>query len=414
MRTNFRTAVFLMLLMLGKLAYGEDSIVFAGISEASGSGALAGISFRNGYQLAIEEINHAGGLGGKPISLKQFDIDTNPDAAKAAAQAAVAAQPFAILGPVFSGITLATLPITSAAGIPQFTGGEASSITKKYPPNLFRTSLTQEIAVPRMASFVKYAFQAKRVFVIAVDNEFGRDGKDIFLKSLTRLGVTLCESVLVKPGQKDFSEAAELTRKFNPDVLVIYTNEPEAVGILKAMRGIDFDKPIVGEGPLVSQQVIDLAGGAADGIFAHTGVSVDAPNQRIQDFSKRYSDKYQVRADHNSLKGYFAVYAIKAIVDNGGVTDKASFLAATKKARLDTARHPKVLVRGAYDMFGNLYRESYLVQIRNGKQSVLATIPLSEGQTIELAGGREVFLNSGEGRKQFFTQTAGAATDRRK
>lgn len=59
MKTDFRTAIFFMLLIFSNRSYSEGNIVFAGITETRGSGAIAGISFRNGYQLAIEEINES-------------------------------------------------------------------------------------------------------------------------------------------------------------------------------------------------------------------------------------------------------------------------------------------------------------------------------------------------------------------
>lgn len=409
MRAIFRSIIFLIFSALAAVAHGEEGVVFAGISESTGAGVIAGTSFKNGYNLAIEEINRDGGIAGKPIVVKQFNIETNAEAAKAGVTAAVAQKPFAILGPVFSGLTLATLPLTGAAGIPQFVGAEAASISQKFAKNMFRTSLTQEIAMPRVASFVKHAFQPKKVLIIYVDNEFGKDGKDIFLKSMKRTATISTDALPVPPGHKDFVAVVGQVKSQNPDVLVLYTNEAEAVGLLKELRQQQFNKPVVGEGPVVAQQVIDLAGGAAEGIYAHTGVSVDAPGERIQNFTKRFKARYQLAPDHNSLKGYFAVYAIKSMLDVSGVVDQQTFIANMKKARLDPAKQPNVLVRGYYDLFGSLYRESYIVQIKNGRQAVLGTVPLGEGPNIDLVSGQEVMLDSRDGRKQFFAQTSDVA-----
>lgn len=399
---NVRFAFLFFLLVLTNAARGDGGLLFAGITETTGGGAIPGLSFKNGYNLAIEEINKSGGVAGKQIKLKQYDIATDPEVAKKALAEALSEKPFVVLGPVFSGITLATLPISAVHGVPQFVGAEAASVTRQYPTNVFRTSLTQEISVPRMAAFVKQAFQVKHVTLIWVDNPFGRDGRDLFVKTIGRLGTVAVEEVMVKPGHKDFSDIVRQVKHANPDALVIYTNETEAVSILKELHKQRFDKPVIGEGPLVSQQVIDAAGEAAEGVFAHTGVSVDAPNPRILAFAQKYRERYQHPADHNSLKGYFAVYAIKVVADGMPSIDHNMLNASMKKARLDTSKQPDILVRGSYDMFGNLYRESYLVQIRNGKQFVIATIPTSEGQTIDLVNGKEVSLTTREGRKQFF------------
>ncbi|MFZ6772614.1 ABC transporter substrate-binding protein [Undibacterium sp. SXout7W] len=410
--TTFVMNMFLLMALVALLpavASAEGNIVFAGISEASGAGAIAGSSFKNGYTLAIDEINASGGIAGKTILLRQFNIDTNIDAATRAANSAVALKPFAIIGPTFSGMTLATMAVSGPANIPHFVGGEAASIAKKYPANLFRTSLTQEMAIPRLAAFVQQAFQPKKVTLIYVDNDYGRDAKAIFMQSAKRYSMLVADNMVVQPGQTDFSRVVDDLNKNDIDALLIYTNEMEAAGLLKELRLRQFNKPVVGDGPLVSQQVIDMAGAAAEGVYAHTGVSVDAPVERVQSFDRRYRAKYNLSPDHNSLKAYFAVYAIKSLVDSVGVVEGQMFINEMKKARLDPQKQTNLPVRGAYDIYGTLYRESYLVQVRNKKQLVLATIPMGDGPTVELANGKEVILNSREGRKQFFAQTTEAA-----
>lgn len=391
------------LLFISNTAFSQPEVILAGITESRGAGAIAGTNFKNGYTLAIEEVNANGGLAGKKITVRQFDIDTSPDSAKQAAASAVAEKPFVVLGPVFSGLTLATIPVIGAAGIPQFTGAEAASVTRAYATHLFRTSLTQEISVPRMAWFVRSAFQPRRIAFVWVDNPFGRDGKELFAKTISRLGPAQVEDITVKPGQQEFSGEALHLKRSPPDVLVVYTNETEAAGLLKALKRHGFDRPIVGEGPVASQQVIDLADGAAESVYVHTGASVDAPNARIAAFAQKYQERFRTRPDHNSLKGYFAVLAIKAVVDANGKPDRDTLLPAMKKARFDPARQPGLPARGSYDMFGNLYRESFLVRIRNGRQAVIATIPPTEGQTVDLTSGKEIYLNSNEGRKLFFS-----------
>ena len=82
-------------------------------------------------QLAFKEINAAGGILGQRIQLVTFDTQTNADLAKALAQRAVALAPYAVIGPVFSGITLATMDVMREAQIPMFTGAEAPRSRRK-------------------------------------------------------------------------------------------------------------------------------------------------------------------------------------------------------------------------------------------------------------------------------------------
>ena len=69
--------------------------------------------------------------------------------------------------------------------------------------------------------------------------------------------------------------------------------------------------PIVGETTLLSQKVIDLAGGAAEGVQGHVALSVDAPVPAVKAFAERFKKKYNYVCDHNGIKGYTAVYFVK-------------------------------------------------------------------------------------------------------
>ena len=123
--------------------------------ELSGAGAIAGTNFKNGVELAFNEINAAGGILGQRIQVVTLDTESKPELAKTLARRALALQPYAVMGPVFSGMTLAAMCETRAAEVPMFTGGEAASITQTGQPLLFRTSFNQLTAMPRLARYIK-------------------------------------------------------------------------------------------------------------------------------------------------------------------------------------------------------------------------------------------------------------------
>ena len=380
----------------------------AGVTEAKGGGAVAGGNFRNGYQMAIQEINAAGGVLGQRIELTQFDIDTKPEEAVQATTTAVAAKPFAVLGPVFSGLTAASMAVTAGPAIPQFTGGEATSLSRKFHPSLLRTSLTQAAAVPRLVSFAVRGLGLKKLAILYVDNDFGRDGKVLLAHEITRRGGTVALETAIKPGTTDFSKAVAEVRRAAPDALVLYVNEGEAPMALKALRGQGFDRPVLGDGPLVSQGVLDAAGDAADGVLAHTGISLDLPTASVQDFVRRYVARYGTRPDHNSVKGWFAVQVIKAVCEQIGRIDQAAFLARLKEQPLDSHKFPALLSSASYDFFGDLNRDSYFVRVQGGKTTVLATMRRTEGGMVELADGKLAIMGSSEFRAMLAAN--GAAT----
>lgn len=375
-------------------------IALAGITEAKGGGTLAGTAFRRGYQLAIDEINASGGVLGQRLTVKQFDIETAPAAAAEAAKAAVATKPFAILGPVFSGLTIAAMAETQAAGVPHFTGGEAASIARKFHPTIMRTSLSQQGAIPRMAALTVYALGAKKIALVTVDNEFGRDARALLREGLARRGGTLSFDGQVKPGQTNVDEVVQQAIAVKPDAVMLYLNEGESISVLKAIRKFGFDGYIVGEGPSVSPQVIESAGAAADGVLAHTGISVDVQTPRMKAFSAEYLKRFGVKPDHNAVKGYFAVQLIKTGLTRMGKIDVSGFINLLKNTRFEGRINPDLMTTVSYDLFGDLNRESYLVQVKNGNTEVLGTLSALDTPFFELVGGKSLALNSNELRRE--------------
>ena len=391
-------------------------IQLAGITETQGTGALAGTSFKNGYQMAIEEVNASGGVLGQKLLMTQFDIDTKPEAAFDAATKAVAGKPFAILGPIFSGNTLAAMPASASSGIPHFTGGEAASLTRKFHPSLLRTSLSQTGSAPRLGSLATYGLGVKKLGMISIDNEFGRDGKAALQAVVKRRGATVEFDEAIKPGEKDFSGVVSRLKAAQVEALLFYITEAESIDLIKELRKQGFDKPIVTDGLVAGQKVIDGVGAAGmEGVIVHLIASIDAPVPQMLAFASRYEKKYGSRPDLNGVKGYFAVQLIKAGVETAGKVDAEAFLKTLHNSRFDNKRHPELLSPISYDLFGDLNRESYFAVIRDGRPRIVASIRAADGGFVEVAGGRQLALNSNEFRAELAAaQTGPAATPARK
>jgi len=388
-------------------------LVLAGITEATGPGATAGMSFKNGYLLAIDELNAAGGVLGNQVKLVQHDIDTSPAAAAQAASAAIAERPFAILGPVFSGLTLEAMGKTARTGIPHFTGGEAVSLTQKFHPSLLRTSLSQAESAPRLGSLVVHGIGARRVGVIWIDNAFGRDGVRVFSDYLRRRGGEIVFTAPVKPGQTEFDVVAAQAVAQPMDALLIYCTEAEVSGLIKAVKAAGFSKPIASDGLIAASAVANATGPAIDGVLAHSNMSIAVRHPRVQTFVARYAARFGMPPDQNALKGYLAIGVIKAGLEQAGTLDPKAFLAVVKRDRLESTRHAMLFANVAFDFFGDLDRESYFIVMKGQKAHVLATVRSAMGGGVELASGRIMSLNSAEFRRELTSTDAPASVPKR-
>ncbi len=353
----------------------QAQIKIAVLQELSGAGATAGTNAKNGALLAIKEINDAGGILGKKIEATVADTQSNPGVAKGLAQKAVDDDVFAVIGPTFSGSIMVSMAETRRAEIPNFTGGEAASITQQGNPYIFRTSFTQTTAMPKVARYIASNLKAKSVAVLYVNNDFGKGGRDSFAKAAQQFGLTVAADISTESGQVDWSAPVLKAKQSNADVIFVYTNEEESARALRELKKQGVNKPIVGETTLTGQKVIELAGDAANGAIAHVGLTVDAPNPNMLKFKAKFYEAYKYISDHNGIKGYTGVYILKAGIEKVGKLDRKAVAQALHGLNISAAKNPGVLMDVSIDANGDLDRESYIVEVKDGRQVVKEVLP---------------------------------------
>ena len=349
-------------------------IPIVGLVELSGGGATAGTNYDNGVKLAIGEINAAGGILGRKINYSAWDTQTQPGIAKSLATKAIDQGAPLVMGPVFSGSILVSMAETRRAEVPNVIGGEAASITQQGNPYVFRSSFTQAAAMPKVVRYIADYVKPKTMAVIYVNNDFGKGGRDMVMKGLEAASIKVVADISTEGGQVDFSSAVIKAKQSNADALFVYSNEEESARLLKELRKQGYDKPIIGETTLANDKVIELAGEAANGVVAHVGLTVDAPNATVQAFAKRYQAEYKTKADHNAMKGYTGMHAAKAIFDKIGKIDSKAFAVAMHGASISAKDYLGVLFDVKYDDKGDLDRESFIVKIVGGKAQVIETL----------------------------------------
>ncbi len=369
-----RRAALALALAAGSAAvHAQDAIKIVGVYELSGAGASAGTYFKDGVELAVKEINANGGILGKKIVSTVADTQTQPGVAKGLAAKAADDGAFAVFGPVFSGSIMVSMTETRRAEIPNWTGGEAAAITTQGNPYVFRTAFGQASSFPKLAKYIQG--KAKTLAVIYQNNDFGKGGRDTLVKLLANGPTKIISEVATDQGQVDFSAAVLKAKQANADALFVYLTEEESARALRELRKQGYDKPIIGETVLISQKVIELAGDAANGATGHVGLTVDAPSPEMLAFKGKFYQAYKYIPDHNGIKGYMGVYSMKAAIEKVGKLDRKAVAQAMKGLVIKKSKYPGIIMDVRFDDKGDIDRESFLVEVKGGRQVVTATLP---------------------------------------
>ena len=372
---QLKSAFFLLALML--LAGGAAAQVkVAYVGEISGPLAPSGGNFRDGVILAVEEINAAGGVLKQKLALTLYDTQTNPGVARAQMQKAIDGDPYVIFGPILSGNVKVTLDMVKDAAIPQFVGGEAAELTTLGSPYMFRTSFGQQIGMPKIANYIRDELKAKTIALIWVNNDFGKGGRDRLIKELTARNIKLVADVSTEGGQVDFAADVVKLKSANADAVFVYSNEEECARIMREARKQGLKGPFVGDTTLLSQKTIELAAEAANGVVGHVGLTVDAPMKEVKEFGERFQKRFKYKPDHNGLKGYTAVYAMRYVTEKKlGKFDRKALASTLHGLTITPKEEPGILIETTWDNVGEIDRISFLAEVVKGQQQIVKTLP---------------------------------------
>src|SRR5207244_11143209 len=132
------------------------------------------------------------------------------------------------LGPVFSGSVKVNMILAQQAEVPQIVGAEAAEITQMGNAYIFRTSFGQQMSMPKIANYIRDGLKAKTVSVLWVNNDFGKGGRDTFVKEMAARNIKVLSDVSTESGQEDGAADVLKLQSDNGDAIFVYTNDEES------------------------------------------------------------------------------------------------------------------------------------------------------------------------------------------
>jgi branched-chain amino acid transport system substrate-binding protein len=350
-----------------------EPVLFCQVIEMTGLGSSCGIPWTQAVSMAVEEINSAGGILGRPIEIHTYDTATDPATSKSAMLKAVSENPFAILGTIFSSSTLVNMEVTQEAKIPQFCGSTNPTITEQGHEYIFRTSTQSATAMPQIVKWAVEEGGIKTAVVVYQSDDYGMGCYDRWAIAMDDYGAEIVQEVVVEPGQVDFSAEVVQVESVEADALFVFVTEEMTAYFLRDYRKIGGEKQVYGDTPQVSPIITELVGEDHDGTI---GLLVFVGCEGADRFAEKFKQKWGIMPDHNAMKGYMAVYIIKTVVELIGEFDQAKFVEFLHGGRLTEDMEPHFLVPElVYGTNGDMFQTSFIVQIQSGEQVIIDILP---------------------------------------
>src|SRR3954463_8517341 len=336
---------------LGAAAAAEP--IKIGVAEAlTGGAAQYGLSIRNGFQLAVDEINAAGGINGDKIELVIEDEQGKKDEAINAFKKLIFQDKALMLfGPTLSNSAKSADPIAQAAHIVVFgTSNTADGITS-IGDHVFRNSVTEADVLPVTIRVAAKVAKIKKVAVMyGNDDVFTKSGYDAFKKALEDQKMPVTTTETFAKGDVDFKAQLTKIKATNPDAIVLSALLAEGAPIMVQARQLGLNVPVIGGNGMNSVKVFDLAKGASDGLWVGSPWSIENRTPENNSFIIAYTKKYSSPPDQFAAQAYDAMHiaaeAMKKIKFSGDLAkDREALQAALPAIKWNGATGPFVFRR---------------------------------------------------------------------
>jgi branched-chain amino acid transport system substrate-binding protein len=341
-----------------------DPIKIGFVNEITGPQAEAGQYTLNGTKLALEEINKAGGVLGRPLELRIEDNQsTNPGTVLAFSKVLAEGHITAIVGPIRSTQIQAASPTIAKGGIPTMIGGTDPSLTKVNNRWVFRLRPNDLYSSKVIATFGVNELKLKKWAIVHATDAFGAGGKNALVAELKALGIT---PVLIQgytSNTQDFTPVVLAIKQSGADVMGTYmTNTADQAIFAKQMRQMGVTPTWVGSPTTIAVTTRNLAGEALHGSYAVADFTWDA-NDLTKAFTKKYRDKYGIDPDNFATWAYDALNIIALAIKNANGTEPE----AIRKAILAIREHKGLEGNYNFDENGDGLRGYNVVKNDGGK-----------------------------------------------
>ena len=344
----------------------KAKITLAMVNPLTGDAATYGVSHKNGLELALAEINKAGGVKGQQIELLTHDDAGDPKQAAAGAQKfADMKSVVAVVGSCLSSNTLAMVPITDKAKLPHTVVSSSSHKLSGMSKYFFRMAVQDDKVGGLMVDLSQGKFKPKKMALLYLNNDYG---KGLLLSNepqAKKHGITLTSAQTYLANDKDYSALLTKVKAEAPDVLLVGSTYTDGGLIVKQAREMGLMMPIVGPTGLYSPKYMEIAGKAVENTY-FLGVFVPTnPDPKVQEFVKKYKEKYGMEPDTFAALAYDQGYVLKDALEKAAA--KGAVTRENVREAMAGSSFKGVTGTVTFDAKGDWVRPYLFVTVKDGK-----------------------------------------------
>ncbi len=329
------SAVILALTLASCSKAESNSVKIGGIFPLSGQVAVYGVECKNGVDLAIEEINAAGGINGKPIVLVSEDDEGNPDkTVNAFKKLSTKDGVKVVIGSLTSGCTQAITTLSQASKVVQIAPAATAPAITDAGDFIFRACFIDPFQGTVGGKFAAETLGKKRAAILYdIGNDYSVGLADNFKIAFTKAGGSIVSEESYATNDKDFNAQLTKIKNANPDVVYLPDYYGTVALIAKQLRAQGINVPMVGADGwdgLTSNAGDEVLGGYYSNHYA-----VDSTEPAVKKFVESFRAKYNKDPNSFAVLGYDCVYLIRDAIVAAGAEDSIAVRDALVKTNGD-------------------------------------------------------------------------------
>ena len=349
-----------------------DTILLGEVGSLTGSEATFGISTRNAIELAINEVNAAGGVKGRKIEVRVYDNQSKPEeAAQAANRLINQDNVLLILGEVASSNSMAMAEKAQPAKVPMISNASTNPKVTEIGDYIFRVCFIDPFQGYVMAKFAHDNLKFNKVAVLRdLGSAYSQGLADVFERKYTEMGGKIVAGETYTKGSTDFRSQLTAIKRASPDAIYIpgYYND---IGLIaRQARELGITATLMGGDGWDSEKLFELGGSAVEGSYFSNHYSPDDPNPRVQKFIASYKAAYGSVPDSLAALGYDAAMVAVDAIKRAPSFDRA----AIRDAIAQTKNFHGVTGSITLDEKRNATKSAVVLQVGKGQTKYVDTI----------------------------------------
>ena len=316
--------VLVLMLTCVLCASAEQTLVIGGTGPLTGDYATYGTSVRNGATLAAEEINEAGGVNGILFDVKMEDDQADPEKAINGYSILVDEGMQVSLGAVTSGACLSLIEEAQVDGMLVITPSASQKECVQYD-NCFRVCFTDPMQGVYAADFISdNAIATKVAIIYDKSNDYSVGIHDNFVSRAGEVGIdVVTDQAFTSQSNIDFSVQLQAVKDSGAELVLLPIYAQEAAYILTQAKSAGIEATFFGCDGLdgILTKIGEGNTDACEGVMLLTPFAADAQDEKTVNFTTKYKEQFGETPDQFAADAYDAVYAIKAAMEQAGITD---------------------------------------------------------------------------------------------